>query len=84
MTAMLANIRPALLIILIGIGLVFAIQNVADVEVQFLFWSIALPRAILILAVLALGILIGWILHSLHVRRKRQPPSVPTRHDFER
>lgn len=70
---MFANARPALLIVLIGIGVVFAVQNVADVEVQFLLWSFALPRAILILAVLALGMLIGWILHSVHARRRREP-----------
>jgi len=83
MITMPASIRPVLLIILVGIGLVFAIQNVADVEVQFLFWSIALPRAILILAVLALGILIGWILHSVHVRRLRHPPTPAVRRDLE-
>lgn len=79
---MSANFRPILLIILIGIGVVFAIQNVADVEVQFLLWSIALPRAILILAVLALGMLIGWILHGVHVRR-RQEPSPPVRRGMD-
>lgn len=72
---MLTNARPIVLIVLIGIGVVFAIQNVADVEVQFLLWSVALPRAILILAVLALGMLIGWILHSVHVRRRQEPGS---------
>lgn len=76
---MLANARPIVLIVLIGIGVVFAVQNVADVEVQFLLWSIALPRAILILAVLALGMLIGWILHGVHVRRRQGPPSPPAR-----
>jgi uncharacterized integral membrane protein len=80
---MSANVRPILLIVLIGIGVVFAIQNVADVEVQFLLWSIALPRAILILAVLALGMLIGWILHGVHVRRRQRSPSLPARRDTE-
>jgi len=71
-----ANFRPILLIVLIGIGVIFAIQNVADVEVQFLLWSVSLPRAILILVVLALGMLIGWILHGIHVHRRkdRLPP----------
>lgn len=78
-----AKIRPALLIVLIGLALVFAIQNVADVEVQFLFWSIALPRAIMILAVLAMGMLIGWIMHGVHARRMRQPPTPPARRDIE-
>ena len=68
------RVRPAVSFVLIGIVLVFAVQNVADVEVQFLIWSFALPRAILIVVVFALGMLIGWILHSLRIRRRPAPP----------
>jgi len=75
---MQANLRPALLIVLVAVGILFALQNVADVEVQFLLWSVTLPRAILILVVLALGIVIGVILHSIHLRRRQAPPASPT------
>lgn len=74
---MQANLKPALLIVLVALGILFALQNVADVEVQFLLWSVTLPRAILILVVLALGIVIGVILHSIHVRRRQAPPPPP-------
>lgn len=69
------RLRPIVSFVLIGIVLVFAVQNVADVEVQFLIWSFALPRAILIVVVFALGMLIGWILHSLRIRKR--PPAAP-------
>lgn len=69
-----ARLKPALLIVLVALGIVFALQNVADVEVQFLLWSITLPRAVLLLVVLAVGIAIGAILHSIHVRRRQAPP----------
>ena len=69
------RVRPVVSFVLIGIVLVFAVQNVADVEVQFLIWSFALPRAILIVVVFALGMLIGWILHSLRLRRRPAPPA---------
>ena len=74
---MQANLKPALLIVLVALGILFALQNVADVEVQFLLWSVTLPRAILILVVLALGIVIGVILHSIHVRRRQPPAAMP-------
>jgi uncharacterized integral membrane protein len=74
---MQANLRPALLIVLVAVGILFALQNVADVEVQFLLWSVTLPRAILILVVLALGIVIGVILHSIHLRRRQAPLAPP-------
>jgi uncharacterized integral membrane protein len=73
-----ARLKPALLIVLVALGIVFALQNVADVEVQFLLWSVTLPRAILLLVVLAVGIVIGAILHSIH-RRRRQAPTPPLR-----
>ncbi|MGD8809828.1 MAG: LapA family protein [Gammaproteobacteria bacterium] len=71
-----ARLKPALLIVLVALGIVFALQNVADVEVQFLLWSVTLPRAILLLVVLAVGIVIGAILHSIH-RRRQQAPTPP-------
>ena len=58
------NIKLALILILSGIILIFVTQNVAAVEVTFFFWSISLSRALLIFFALALGILIGWFLHS--------------------
>jgi lipopolysaccharide assembly protein A len=58
------NIKLALILVLSGIVLVFVTQNVAPVEVTFLFWSISLSRALLIFFALAIGVLIGWFLHS--------------------
>jgi lipopolysaccharide assembly protein A len=58
------NIKLALIVILSGIVLVFVMQNVAAVEVTFFFWSISLSRALLIFFALAIGVLIGWFLHS--------------------
>ena len=73
------GLRPILLVVLLGTMLVFAVQNVADVEVQFLLWSLAMPRAILIMVAFALGVLLGWILHSLH-RRRHYDTAPPDRH----
>ena len=72
-----AKLKPTLLIVLVALGIVFALQNVADVEVQFLLWSVTLPRAILILVVLTVGIVIGVILHGIRVRRRQSPPLRP-------
>lgn len=69
-----ANLKHVVLIVLVAIGVIFAFQNVAKVEVQFLLWSVTLPRAILILAVLALGVLIGWILQGIRGRKARREP----------
>ncbi len=69
---MAGNIKLFLSLTLIGLIVVFSIQNVAEVEVQFLFWSFTTRRAFLIFVVLTIGILIGWIVHSLHRRARRR------------
>lgn len=55
----------------VGLLVVFTLQNVVDVRVTFLFWTIELPQAILLFAVFIVGMLTGWILKS--VRHPRQP-----------
>jgi uncharacterized membrane protein len=39
-------------------------------EIQFLLWSIQMSRSLLILLLLAIGIVIGWFLHSYVAYRK--------------
>lgn len=66
------NAKLLLVLILLGVVILFIIQNVAVVEIQFLFWSMQLSRSLLMFLVLAVGILIGWFLHAfLKHRHKR-------------
>lgn len=51
-------------LVLTGIIVLFVVQNVAVVEISFLFWSVAMSRALLLFFVLAAGIVIGWLMHS--------------------
>lgn len=46
--------------------MVFAVQNVAVVEIKLLFWHVALPRSLLIFMMLLIGIVIGWFSRSLY------------------
>ena len=36
------------ILVLIGMALLFLVQNVAMVEIQFLFWSTSMPRSLMI------------------------------------
>jgi len=47
-----------------GFAVLFIVQNVATIDVQFIFWSIQLSRALLMLLILSLGIIMGCLLHS--------------------
>jgi len=62
-----------LVLALAGIALVFIIQNVAAVEVNFLLWTVSISRALLIIFTLVIGFLLGWFLHSFYSYRKSKP-----------
>jgi len=58
--------------VLAGLASLFVLQNIAPVDINFLFWSARLSLALLILLVLLAGFLIGWLLQSyLRYRRKQ-------------
>ena len=58
------------ILILSGLTVLFIIQNVVVVEVRFLFWSIAMSRSLLMFFLIAIGTIIGWLLHSFFIRRR--------------
>jgi putative membrane protein len=59
-------------LIFIGIVVVFAIQNVAVVEIKFLVWSIEMSRALLYFIIFVLGLVSGWFLKGHSKQRKKQ------------
>ena len=64
------NYKLLLILILAGLVVLFIIQNVAVVEIQFLFWSAKIPRSLLVVLMLAIGAIIGWFLHGYIRHRK--------------
>ncbi len=48
-------------LILIGLVVVFVIQNIQTVEVRFLVWTVSMSRALMILLTLLIGIVVGWL-----------------------
>ncbi|MGB8275741.1 MAG: LapA family protein [Alphaproteobacteria bacterium] len=55
-------LRAVLIVVLLGLLVIFVIQNVATAEVNFLFWSMSLPRAVLYFIMFVLGGLAGWLI----------------------
>lgn len=79
------NFKLFFILTLVGLAVLFVVQNVAIVEIQFFIWSLAVSRAILIFFVLAVGIVVGWLLHSYaahNERIKKELSSVQDRRDF--
>jgi len=65
------SLKSIFSLLLIIAALIFAIQNFAIVEIQFLFWSFSLPRALMILALLGIGFIIGLLFYSSVLHRRR-------------
>ena len=58
------NVKITSILVLVALVVLFVIQNITVVEINFLFWSLQMSRALLIFFLLAIGIVIGWLLHS--------------------
>lgn len=61
-----------LILILTGFAVLFIVQNVVVVEIRFLFWTLSMSRSLLIFFLLAVGIIIGWLLHSYSLHQKNK------------
>ena len=64
--------KPKLIIgaILAGLMLVFIIQNATVMNLRFLFWTLSMSGALMMLLILSVGVILGWLLHSGFRRRK--------------
>jgi uncharacterized integral membrane protein len=66
------SIKSIISLILIIAVLIFSIQNIAAVEIQFLLWGFSIPRAMLIVILLGIGFIIGLLFSSLVFHRRRR------------
>jgi len=58
------------------LGIIIILQNTAQVETKVLFFSITMPRAILLMATTLIGFALG-ILVALFFPQKEQPKELP-------
>ena len=65
------SIKSIISLLLIIAVLIFSIQNMAAVEIQFLLWSFSIPRALLIIILLGVGFVIGMLFYSIVFHRRR-------------
>ena len=64
------NAKLVISLVLAGLAVLFIIQNVMVVDIRFLFWTLSMSQALLMFFILAIGVVIGWTLHSLSVSRR--------------
>lgn len=52
--------------------LVFIVQNTETVQLDFLVWTLSMSRALMVFAVLVVGLVLGWLWSSEHQRRRQR------------
>ena len=65
------NFKLILSLILIGLVVIFIIQNVVVVDIRFLSWTLSMSRSLLVFFLIAIGVIVGWLLHSHSIHRKK-------------
>jgi len=64
------TLKLTLVLILGSLAVIFIAQNVAVVEIGFLYWRASMSIALLIFFTLMTGFVLGWFLHSYLIYRK--------------
>jgi uncharacterized integral membrane protein len=65
------HFKLILSLVLAGLAVLFVVQNVAVVEVRFLAWGLQMTLSLLIFLLFAGGLIVGWLLHSYWVYRRK-------------
>lgn len=61
----MSKARLIFVLTVIFLIVIFAVQNYEVVQVNFLFWSFSMSRAVMIFILLAIGFLAGFIMKGL-------------------
>jgi len=60
-----------LIVVIIGLIALFIFQNAETVSINFLAWALSMNGALLFIIILMLGIVVGWLLHTYAIFRKK-------------
>jgi len=59
------SLRLAAALVLVGLIVIFTLQNTDKLKVQLLFWSLEASGAIFVFVLFAAGVAVGWVWRSL-------------------
>ncbi len=63
------NTKVVILLVLIFLAIILMVQNKAPVAIQMFFWSVNMPRVLLIVIILLIGFAIGYVAASMKSRK---------------
>ena len=57
-------------IILSSLALLFIIQNISVIDIHFMFWTLSISSALLMVLLCLTGSFLGWLLHSYSIHNR--------------
>ena len=66
------NFRNISVLIILAIFVIVSLQNVEIIPVHFLFWKVDIPKLLLLIITLVIGILIGMIIPGFLKKSKKE------------
>jgi uncharacterized integral membrane protein len=63
------NAKIVVLIVLVLLAVIIMIQNKDSISIEVLFWSISIPRILLIFILLLVGFTIGYVARDIRARK---------------
>jgi len=69
------NLKLALILMLSSMAVLFIAQNMAAIEIGFLFWRVSMSGALWIFFTLISGFILGWALHGFLLYRRTRRAS---------
>ena len=67
------NYKQIISLALAALTILFILQNIAIININFLFWTFFVSRSVLIFMVLLIGIVICWLLRSNPKKKQLTP-----------
>lgn len=65
-------VRWVILLVLVVIATIFIISNLEEVQVDWVFRTLEVPLALIMLGFLLIGLVIGWLIHWFSARSQRR------------
>jgi uncharacterized integral membrane protein len=62
--------KVVIIILLAVLLIVFVLQNTETVNINFFFWDLTIPRALLLFVCFAVGLIIGLIIPSSRLKKE--------------
>ena len=71
------NAKSIIMLILLGLFIIFCLQNIEDITIHFIFWSFAISKLLILIIIFIIGLFIGILIPGM-LTKKNKPKANQT------